>query len=234
MTERPEQLAFDLPHRAATGVEDFLVSASNAEAVELIDRWPHWPSHAIVISGPSGAGKSHLVNVWRSRSDAAVVAADEVDDPTVGLLVERRALAVEDVAAGVGSERVLFHLLNTARENGLTMLVTTREPPGDLALQLPDFRSRLKALPHVALAPPDEALLAALLVKLIADRQLQVDPLVVATLVRHMERSASAAVRVIAEIDRRQLATRRKVSRALALECLNAIGAGSGAADADD
>lgn len=232
MTARPEQLILDLPHRAALGVEDFLVSTANHAAVELIDRWPDWPSHAVVISGPSGTGKSHLVNVWRSRSGAAVVAADDVSDATVAVLVEHRALAVEDVAAGVGDERVLFHLLNTARENALTLLVTTRQPPGDLALVLPDFRSRLKALPHIALAPPDDVLLRALLVKLIADRQLQVEPAVVAALAVHMERSAAAAVRVVAEIDRRQLATRRKVTRTMALECLAAVGAGSGAADA--
>lgn len=227
---KPEQLALDLPHRVALDAEDFLVGASNATAVELIDRWPNWPSHAIVISGPSGSGKSHLVNVWRMRSQAAVVAAEAVSDATVPLLRERGALAIEDVAAGCGDERVLFHLLNTAREIQATLLITARDAPGDLALELPDFRSRLKALPHVGLEPPDEALLGALLVKLLADRQLAVEPAVVAALTLHMERSAAVAVRVVAEIDRRQLITQRKVTRALALECLSAVG-GTGAAE---
>ncbi len=233
MSTKAEQLVLDLPHRAASGAEDFLVSSSNAAAVELIDRWPDWPSHAVVISGPSGVGKSHLVNVWRLRSDAVVIPAGDVSDEAVAMLLQRRALAVDGIASGVGDERVLFHLLNTARENRLTLLSTTREPPGDIAIDLPDFRSRLRALPHVALAPPDEGLLRAMLVKLMADRQLQIEPAIITALALHMERSAAAAVRVIAEIDRRQLATRRKVTRALALECLEAIAAEKNGGDAD-
>ena len=34
------QLVFDLPHRAALGAEDFLVSGCNLAAVKLIDAWP--------------------------------------------------------------------------------------------------------------------------------------------------------------------------------------------------
>ena len=45
----PEQLVFELPHRAAMGLEDFLVSDSNAAAVALIDRWPDWPVGAAVL-----------------------------------------------------------------------------------------------------------------------------------------------------------------------------------------
>ena len=39
-----EQLVFELPHRAALGVEDFLVSQCNETAVRLIDAWPDWPN----------------------------------------------------------------------------------------------------------------------------------------------------------------------------------------------
>ena len=37
------QLAFDLPHRSASGWDDFLVATPNAAAVTWIDRWPDWP-----------------------------------------------------------------------------------------------------------------------------------------------------------------------------------------------
>jgi len=40
MSAAPGQLIFDLPQRAALGVQDFLVSASNQAAAEMIDRWP--------------------------------------------------------------------------------------------------------------------------------------------------------------------------------------------------
>ena len=70
MSAAPRQLVLDLAHRQALGEEDFLVSSSNAAAVELIDRWPAWPHPVCVVLGPQGSGKSHLANVWRLRSSA--------------------------------------------------------------------------------------------------------------------------------------------------------------------
>ena len=66
------------------------------------------------------------------------------------------ALLVEDLHAGIGDQRVLFHLLNLVREHKLSMLLTSRLAPGELDVSLPDLRSRLRALPLVTIAPPDD------------------------------------------------------------------------------
>jgi chromosomal replication initiation ATPase DnaA len=115
---------------------------------------------------------------------------------------------------------VLFHLLNLAREGKFSMLLTGRVAPGELDIGLPDLRSRLRALPLVRILAPDDALLKALLVKLFADRQLKVEPHIVAHLALHMERSADAAVCVVKEVDRLALSSHRRVTRALAVEAL--------------
>jgi chromosomal replication initiation ATPase DnaA len=223
----PVQLTLDLPHRAALAAEDFLVSGSNAAAVSAIDRWPDWPAAALVVSGPAGSGKSHLVNVWRTRTASVVTTGPEIDDLTVERLGAARALAVEDIDRGIGNETVLFHLLNLARERGVSLLLTSGRPPGELEVRLPDLRSRLRALAHAAIDRPDEPLLAALIVKLIADRQLAVEPHVVAYLARHMERSAEAARRVVVAVDRLALERQSKVTRALAIEALRQASAAS-------
>ena len=127
---------------------------------------------------------------------------------------------MEDLHAGIANERVLFHLLNLVRERKLSMLLTSRIPPGELKVELPDLRSRLRALPVVAIANPDEALLKAVLVKQFADRQLTVEPHVVNHIALHMEQSMQAAATVVAEIDRTAMSTHRKVTRALAAEVL--------------
>jgi chromosomal replication initiation ATPase DnaA len=223
----PRQLTFDLAGRSALDAEDFLVSGSNAAAIGIVDGWPDWSHWAAVVSGPVGAGKSHLVNVWRTKSDAACVQAADLSEATIAAFGTEagnaRALAVENLEAGVGDERALFHLLNLAREHKLSMLLTSRVAPGDLDITLPDLRSRLRALPHVAIEPPDETLLSAILIKLFADRQLAVEPHVVSHLLRHMDRSTEAATSVVAEIDRLALATHRKVTRTLAAEALDRI-----------
>jgi chromosomal replication initiation ATPase DnaA len=216
----PRQLVLDLGHRPALGAEDFLVGRSNAAAVALVDRWPDWPGRAAVVVGPPRSGKTHLAHVWQNRSAAGAIPARELSERAIAMLREVGSLVVEDLDRGIGSEPLLFHLMNMAREHGWSLMLTSRSAPGDLMVALPDLRSRLRAAVMVEIAPPDDGLLSAVLVKHFADRQLSVEPQLIAWLVANMERTMAAAAAVVAELDRVALATRRKVTRTLAAEIL--------------
>ncbi len=223
MTTTPEQLVFELPHRAAMGLEDFLVSESNASAVALVDRWPDWPIGAAVLAGPKGSGKTHLANIWLKRAGATPFEACAISREAVPAMASKGALLIEDVQK-ISDEAALFHLLNLVREQRLQILLTTDTVPGDLAIALPDLRSRLKALPLAIIEPPDDALLRAVLVKLFADRQLSVEPQLVDYVLVRMERSMLAAERFVAEADRRALVLQRRVTRAIAAVTLDSLG----------
>ena len=222
MTGASRQLLLDLAQRPALGAEDFLVSASNQAAADMVDRWPEWPLASIMVVAPARAGKTHLANVWRLKSGAARLQAKALGEDDVARA--NGALLVEDLHDGVANERVLFHLLNLVREHRLSMLLTSRVPPGELDVRLPDLRSRLRALPLVSIARPDEGLLKAVLVKHFSDRQLAVEPHVISHLALHMEQSMEAAADIVAEIDRLAMASHRKVTRALAAEALARLG----------
>jgi chromosomal replication initiation ATPase DnaA len=226
MTGVPDQLILDLPHLPALGAEDFLISGSNQAAADIVDRWPDWPHRSVVVVAPPGAGKTHLANVWRLKSGAAAFAASALSEPDVARATG--ALLIEDLHAGIGDQRALFHLLNLVREHKLSMLLTSRLAPGDLDVALPDLRSRLRALPLVTISPPDEVLLKAVLVKQFADRQLNVEPHVINYIALHMEQSMEAAAAIVADIDKQAMAAHRKVTRALAGEVLGRQEEGGG------
>jgi len=133
------------------------------------------------------------------------------------------ALLIENVQ-NITDEAALFHLLNLVREQRLQILLTTDTVPGELAITLPDLRSRLKALPLATIEPPDDALLRAVLVKLFADRQLSVEPQLLDYVLVRMERSMLAAERFVAEADRRALVLQRRVTRSIAAITLDALG----------
>ena len=230
MSAGPAQLVLDLPHRAALGAGDFLISPSNKAAADMIDLWPHWPQASVAVVGPPHAGKTHLANVWRLKSGAARLEARALGEADVPVATAHGSVLVEDLHAGIADERALFHLLNSVREQKLSMLLTSRMPPGELQVALPDLRSRLRALPVVTIQPPDETLLKAVLVKHFSDRQLVVEPGVIAYIALRMERSMEAAATLVAELDRAAMAAHRKVGRALAAEILSRS-AGPGAAD---
>ena len=80
-------------------------------------------------------------------------------------------------------------------------------------------------MPLAQIEPPDDALLSAVLVKLFADRQLAVDPPVIAYCLVRMERSMDAARQLVAEIDPLALTMHRAVTRALAAKALDNLGA---------
>ncbi|MFT3986895.1 HdaA/DnaA family protein [Aestuariivirga sp.] len=206
------QLVLELPHRAAFGREDFLVTDSNAAAVAMIDRWPDWPAHGVVLVGPSGSGKSHLVEVWRARSQATRIAASELTLAMVPEIVASGAVAIEDAPSEL-DEAALFHLLNAARAEGAQVLITSEALPLGWSLRIPDLLSRLKALPVAQLGAPDDALLRGVLVKLFADRQLAVEEAVISYLLLRMPRQLAAANAIVSEIDRKALEEKAGVTR---------------------
>jgi chromosomal replication initiation ATPase DnaA len=212
------QLPIDLPHRPALGRADFLVTACNAAALGWIERWPDWPAGVLVLHGPAGCGKSHLAELWRRRSGALLVAGDFLGgrDPTA--LADRPAVGVDD--AEKAPERALLHLYNCCAEAGTSLLVIARAAPGAWPIGLPDLASRLRAAPAAAIALPDDALLAAVLVKHFADRQVRVPPAVIRYLVPRMERSFAAAASLAERIDRLALGERRPIGIALVRQVL--------------
>ena len=213
-----EQLALDLGHRPALGREDFLLAPSNAEAVAWLDRWPDWPGPALAIYGPEGSGKTHLAHVWQSRSAARLLTGAELASADLPALAAG-PVVVEDADRGV-DERALFHLYNLLAERRQHLLLTARSAPARWPLTLADLRSRLNTAPAIALAPPDESLVAAVLVKLLADRQLRVGEEVVNFLLARIERSFAAARDIVVALDRAALAQRGNITVPLARQVL--------------
>lgn len=220
----PRQLNLALGHRESFDRADFLSGRGNETALALIDRWPDWPARVIALTGPEGSGKSHLAAIWAKAAGAPVIAGRAIDAPSVPQALLRSALVVEDADQGRPDEAALFHLLNLAKEQSAYVLMTARQPPSNWPVALPDLASRLRALPVVTLDPPDDALLAAVLVKLFADRQLAVDERLIEFLVHRIERSFAAARAAVAELDQEAMRLKRPVNRALAAEIMRARG----------
>lgn len=207
----PQQLSFDLPARAAMGAADFAVSDCNRDAVAWLDRWPDWPGAILAIYGPAGCGKTHLAHVWQTRSAARFLDQGFSGRPPDGnLVLDGARLPEED----------LFHLINHIRAAGHSLLILDREAPARWTVGLKDLASRLAGLPAVAVAPPDDALLAALLVKHFSDRQITIKADLIDYLTRRVDRSFAGAAAAVDALDRAALARGGAVTVKLAREVL--------------
>lgn len=221
------QLAFDLPTRPALGRENFFVSPANAGTVATLENWRFWPQGRMLLLGPAGAGKTHLAQVWATETDARILPAANLDAANLPALADTGFLVVEDasdIAGKPAHEVTLFHLHNLLGAQGGHLLLTARQPPRAWNLGLADLASRMQALAVTRLAPPDDALLSAVLVKLFADRQIIVAPALIPYLVQRMDRSFDAARALVARLDARALAEGRPITRQLAAALLDRPG----------
>lgn len=221
------QLTFELPVRAALGRDDFFVSPANSTALGVVDEWAHWPGQKLVLTGPKGSGKTHLSHVWAADAKAQVIPAHALRPDNVAALISAGPrIAVEDadqIAGHRDGELALFHLHNLALADGGCLLLSAQSDPTNWPLTLPDLKSRIQGSATVALNPPDDALLAAVLVKLFSDRQIDVSATVISYLASRMERSFAGAGTLVAALDAEALKQGRPITRQLGAHILDKL-----------
>ena len=195
------QIALPLDWPVGDADEDFLLSECNDEACEHLKRWSTWPVMATLITGPRKSGRSLLARIFVRKTGGRLF-----DD------------------AEAHEEEALFHAWNQAQETRKPLLIVAAAPPPAWRIALPDLRSRLAATPQVAIQPPDDRLIADLIVKLLADRGVAVPPEVPAFLLPRIERSYVAVQRVIEALDRAALSHHRRITVAMAKRALSEAG----------
>lgn len=247
----PRQFHLPLALPVAYGRGDFIPSPGNAQALAAIGQ-TSWPGGKLLLSGPEGSGKTHLLHIWCAEHDAPVLRPADLRPADPGAygpgaygpgtadlpdLCATGRVALDDadhVAQDPHLEAALFHLHNLLHAQGGMLLLAARTPVRDWGLCLPDLKSRLQAAGHIALAAPDDALLAAVLRKHFADRQVSISETLVPYLLTRMERSLAAAGRLVAQLDAVALAQGRPITRALAAEILQHTGTGPEGADQEN
>lgn len=195
------QLGLPLAWPPGPGDDDFLVTASNATAFHLLERWATWPVMTALLVGPRKSGRSLLARLFAARSGGGFV--DDVD---------RRG------------EKELFHAWNAAQAERRPQLFIAEAPPPEWRVILPDLRSRLAASPVARIGPPDDDLMRVLLDRQFDRRQLDARPDLVAWLAARLERSFVAIERAVDVLDQDMLERRKRLSIPRARATLAAAG----------
>lgn len=181
--------------------DEFLVSDSNARAVQLLERWSTWPVMAVVLTGPRKSGRSLLARIFAAKSGGEII-----DD------AERQ------------SETAIFHAWNRAQESRHPLVIVADAGPPEWVIKLPDLRSRLTASPIARIGPPDEALMQALFERQFLRRGLDARPDLIQWLILRVERSHVALLRTVDVLDQAVLARHKRLSIPLARATLAEAG----------
>lgn len=198
-------------------------AGSNAPALAAVQALAMQPQAPwLYLSGPPGSGKSHLLMAAcqaASESGRAVQYLPLTRLHDYATVIRGVAgspfLACDDLDALAGdrdAEHALFDLYNRARAEGAGLIFAAENVPAQLALTLPDLRSRLGACTQFILKPLDDAERRAVLKSQAALRGIELDDVVLDWLFARYARDLGALLDLLDRLDRASLAAQRRVT----------------------
>ncbi|HZF94724.1 MAG TPA: DnaA/Hda family protein [Allosphingosinicella sp.] len=191
------QIALPFHWPVAEKDEDFLISDANRDAFDHFKRWSLWPVHATLLTGPRKSGRSLLGRIFVRKTGGRLF--DNAEDH---------------------EEEALFHAWNDAQATRRPLLIVADAPPPRWEVKLPDLRSRLAATPQIAIAPPDDLLLGALVMKLLGDRGVAAPAELADFIVPRIERSYVGVLKVVDALDRAVLSHHKRLTVPVAKRAL--------------
>ena len=188
MKPAADQIALPLDWPQSGDERRFILSDANREAFEHFRHWSMWPVRATVLTGPRRSGRSLLARGFVER-----VGGRLFDD------AERH------------DEEALFHAWNQAQENARPLVMVVDDSDG-WSVALPDLRTRLAVTPVARIHQPDDALFAALIELLFADRGLHIPGEALRFITGRVHRDYLTVEQVVEAIDRFAIAERARLS----------------------
>jgi hypothetical protein len=177
--------------------DQFILSSANAAVARHLEHWALWPVPITILTGPRKSGRSLLGRLFAQKTGGRLI-----DD----------AWAVD--------EEALFHAWNAAMASRRPLLIVADAAPPEWQVALPDLASRFTATPRIAILPPDDDLLRALLERGLAHRGLPAPPTLIAWLAARIERSYVGIVAAVDALDRASLSKHHRLTIPLAREAL--------------
>lgn len=212
------QLTLDLSLDPSLVEADFIVSSGNQMAFNRVINYLHWPDPMTLITGAPKIGKSHLARIWLGRSHAVMADAENMEQ--LAEVGGDHPVLIEDADRVAYPESAFFHLLNQSMRDRRPILLTARAPVAKWPYETADVLSRVRLAAHFEVEMPDDIQLSHMFVKLFGDRQVTVDPKVIAYLVARMERSPKEVVALVALMDDLALSKRAPITRNIAVQAL--------------
>jgi len=206
-----QQLILDLRSIPSMGRNDYFVSDVNKEAVTWLDDWPNWTTFGFIVCGPFGSGKSHLAQVLKTLSHGDIIEAKDISDQNIDQLSQKKCLIIENIEL-LTSEALLFHLYNMLLENKNNLMLTSNLTIPQISFELPDLKSRLLSMPQVNIGFPDDRLLKNLLIKQFLDKGILVEMDVIDYLIKRIDRSFEAILKLVSKIDFQSLEKAKKIT----------------------
>ncbi len=177
----------------------------------------------IYLAGAARTGKTHLALALCAEAEQAgrraaflpLAAAAGRMREALDALEGHDVVALDGLDAITGGrddEVAVFDFHNRARPAGISVLYTARELPADVAIDLPDLRSRLAQCTRVVLSPLDDEGRREVLRDRAQRRGLMLEDAAIDWLLTRTDRDLGRLVALLDQLDRASLAAQRRIT----------------------
>ncbi len=218
-----EQLPLHFEFRANQTFNDFFPGANQEIVTHLQQCIAGLGEQQIFLWGKSGLGKTHLLQACCHQAQNRNLSSFYFDFLNAGLpdpsmlsgLDECDVVCfdnIEHIAGNAAWEQAFFNFFNRHRDHGHKLIVSASSAPNDIAIQLPDLKTRLNwglTLKIQTLADNDR--IAALIFK--ADQMgFEIAPQAGRFLLTHYDRDPASLWALLEKLDKASLAAKRKLT----------------------
>lgn len=218
-----KQLPLQFEFRANQTFNDFF-AGSNLEIINhLQNSIKGEGEQQIFLWGDKGLGKSHLLQAACHQAQSIKRSSFYLDltNPTLANSSILKGLDTLDIVcldnidciAGNNEwEVAVFNFFNRHRDSERTLIVSASCLPNELAIQLPDLKTRLNWGLTLKLQPLDNHDRITALIFKANQMGFEISPQVGLFLLTHYDRDLSALWRLLAQLDQASLAAKRKLT----------------------
>jgi len=229
---KPKQLPLHFEFRANQTFNDFFPGA-NLEIINHLQISSEGNGERLIfLWGQSGLGKSHLLQACCQQAQSRqlssfyfALSASELPDPGLLTGLDKFDIVcfdnIEHIAGNQIWELAFFNFFNLHRDQGHILILSASCPPNEIAIQLPDLKTRLNWGLTLKIQPLcDTDRITALIFK--ADQMgFEISPQAGRFLLTHYDRDLSSLWVLLTKLDRASLAAKRKLTIPFLKQILN-------------
>lgn len=218
-----QQLPLHFEFRANQTFDDFFPGANHEIVTHLQRCIAGLGEQQIFLWGKSGQGKTHLLQACCHQAQNQNLSSFYFDLanaklPDSSMLIgldEYEVVCfdnIEHIAGNAAWELAFFNFFNQHRDRGHKLIVSASSAPNDIAIQLPDLKTRLNWGLTLKIQPlTDSDKIAALIFK--ADQMgFEIAPQAGRFLLTHYDRDLTSLWALLEKLDRASLAAKRKLT----------------------
>lgn len=202
----------------------FCQGSFNERAIQILQKWPTWPSRVVSIYGPSGSGKTYLLHLWGKSIGAFFASQKDISSFRENRLFhDAKVIILDELDMRQEEEESLFHFYNWIGEQKKYLVIVSVHSLAQWQYTLKDLESRFKSVPSFAIGVPKDDVLRDYMRQYFESYQLVVSDLTLESIFRRLERSFGVVAEFCVYLNQSALRFKRPISRGLALEALESF-----------